>query len=304
MKHHLSLAFFIMLLVATPLYAQKKKHSASPERISGLSVSVDAGLLIPNAKQANFYSGRPGNDNTIDRVLRSEQYGNQIWSSLVDQQLISPSAIPSYSAFRIAEYADMYYKLSYQIGVGIRYDYNNGWGWKLRFDFSQVTAAGQFLLSSDNGVGIPGRPQYVTCDIFGLEKRIMIDFLISKRIPLTKIIDLELSAGIDLNNTKVTENAMRIAGHTYSILDVWGGQYPYPGAAPYEYINQGGIGFGGIGSVALSYALPGASVDFGYAAYYMQTKYIGYNDNDCFALQHNIFFRFNINNFSFFKKVK
>ena len=304
MKHSLYLLLILLLVSILPLQAQKKKHSTAPSRITGLSVSVDAGLLIPNAKQANFYSGRPGNDNTIDRVLRSEQYGNQIWSSLVDQQLISPSAIPSYSAFRITEYADMYYKLSYQIGVGIRYDYESGWGWKLRFDFSQVTAAGQFLLSSDNGVGIPGRPQYVACDIFGLEKRIMIDFLISKRIPLTQVIDLELSAGIDINNTKVTENAMRIAGHTYSILDVWGGQYPYSGAGTYDYINQGGIGFGGIGSVALSYALHGASVDFGYAVYYMQTKYIGYNDNDCFALQHNIFFRFNINNFSFFNTKK
>ena len=304
MKHTLSLLLLLLIVGVLPLQAQKKKHNAAPSRITGLSVSVDAGLLIPNAKQANFYSGRPGNDNTIDRVLRSEQYGNQIWSNLVDQQLISPSAIPSYSAFRIAEYADMYYKLSYQIGVGIRYDYDSGWGWKLRFDFSQVTAAGQFLLSSDNGVGIPGRPQYVACDIFGLEKRILIDFLISKRIPLTNIIDLELSAGVDINNTKVTENAIRIAGRTYSILDVWGGQYPYPGAGTYDYINQGGIGFGGVGSVALSYALPGASVDFGYAVYYMQTKYIGYNENDCYALQHSIFFRFNINNFSFFNTKK
>ena len=304
MKHSLSLLLILLLVGILPLQAQKKKHSTAPSRITGLSVSVDAGLLIPNAKQANFYSGRPGNENTIDRVLRSEQYGNQIWSSLVDQQLISPSAIPSYSAFRIAEYANMYYKLTYQIGVGLRYDYNSGWGWKLRFDFSQVTAAGQFQLSSDNGVGIPGRPQYITCDIFGLEKRILIDFLISKRIPLTQIIDLELSAGVDLNNTKVTENAMRIAGRTYSILDVWGGRPPDAGAGSYDYINQGGIGYGGIASVALSYALPGASVDFGYAVYYMQTKYIGYNDNDCFALQHNIFFRFNINNFSFFNTSK
>ena len=195
----------------------------------------------------------------------------------------------------------MYYKLTYQIGVGLRYDYDSGWGWKLRFDFSQLTAAGQFLLSSDNGVGIPGRPQYVVCDIFGHEKRILIDLLISKRIPLTQVIDLELSAGVDLNNTKVTENAMRIAGRTYSILDVWGGRPPDAGAGTYDYINQGGIGLGGIASVALSYALPSASVDFGYTLYYMQTKYLGYNDNDCFALQHNIFFRFNINNFKFFK---
>ena len=112
MKHHISLFLIALLVCAMPLQAQKQKKKASStpqQHLSGLGVSINAGLLIPNAKQANFYSGRPGNENTIDRVLRSEQYGTQIWTSLVNQGLISPSAIPSYSAFTIAEYPDMYY---------------------------------------------------------------------------------------------------------------------------------------------------------------------------------------------------
>lgn len=301
MKQTLSLLLIALLLCSMPLQAQKKKASAFQTRISGLSLAVDAGLLIPSAKQANFYSGRPGNANTIDRVLRSEQYGTQIWSSLVNQGLISPSAIPSYSAFTIAEYPNMYYRLTYQIGVGLRYDYPSGWGWMLNFDYSQVTAAGQFLLSSDNGVGIPGSRQYVPCDIFGLEKRILIDFSILKRIPLTNLLDLEISGGADINNTKVTQNGMVIGGRTYSILDVWGGQSPYAGSGSYDYINQGGIGFGALGSIALGYNFQGAAIDFGYAMRYMQTKYKGYNDNDAFAMQHTIFARFNLNNFKLFK---
>ncbi|MDY6288639.1 MAG: hypothetical protein SPM02_04215 [Bacteroidales bacterium] len=304
MKHYISLFLIALLVCAMPLQAQKQKKKASStpqQHLSGLGVSINAGLLIPNAKQANFYSGRPGNENTIDRVLRSEQYGTQIWSSLVNQGLISPSAIPSYSAFTIAEYPDMYYKLTYQIGVGIRYDYNSGWGWLLSFDFSQVTAAGQFLLSSDNGVGIPGSRQYVPCDIFGVEKRVLIDFSILRRFPITDILDLEFSLGADINNTKVTENAMMIGGRSYSILDVWGGQSPYAGSGSYDYINQGGIGFGALSSLALGYNLNGSAIDFGYALRYMQTKYKGYNDSDSFALQHTIFFRFNLNNFKLFK---
>ena len=290
-----------LLLCSAPLHAQKKKAPSQHPRLAGLSLAVDAGLLIPSNKQANFYSGRPGNANTIDRVLRSQQYGTQIWNSLVDQQLISPSAIPSYSAFRIADegYPQMHYKLTYQIGFGLRYDYSSGWAWSLAFDFSQVTAAGQFLLSSDNGVGIPGSRQYVACDIFGLEKRILIDFSVSKSLPLTNLLDLEMAAGIGVNNTKVSENAMVIAGRTYSILDVWNGQDPYAGIGSYPYINQGGIGFGGLASVALCYSFQGARADLGYQLRYMQTKYRGYNDNDSFALQHIIFLRFNINNFKF-----
>ena len=300
MKHSIPLLILALLLCAMPAQAQKKKKTSPVTRITGLSVGVDAGLLIPNAKQANFYSGRPGNANTIDRVLRSEQYGTQIWTSLVNQQLISPSAIPNYSAFTIAEYPDMYYKLTYQVGVGLRYDYDNGWGWMLNFDYSQVTAAGQFLLSSDNGVGIPGSRQYVPCDIFGIEKRILIDFIIAKRVPITDLLDLEFGLGFDVNNTKVTQNGMVIAGRTYSILDVWGGYPPSSYTGTYDYFNEGRLGIGGFGSLAVSYLSRVGSIDLGYTCYYMQTKFSNYNEADSYALQHTVFLRFNVNNFHFF----
>lgn len=290
------------LIVCIPAYAQKKKPSGFENRMSGLAVTVDAGLLIPNSKQAAFYRGTPDCPNTINRVLLSQQYGTAIWNSLVNQGLISPSAIPSYHSFQIAEYGKMAYKLSYQIGVGIRYDYPSGWGWLLRFDFSQLTAASQFLLSSTNGTGILGRNQYVACDIYGQEKRIFIDLGIAKRIPLSNKFDLEFDLGFDLNNTKVSKHAINVGGKSYSILDVWNGASPDVGTGSIPYINQGGIGIGGFGSLALGYLFNGAGIDLGYSAYFTQTKYKGFNDNDCFALQHVVFLRFCLNNFSFFSK--
>lgn len=291
----------LALLLAFPLQAQHRKKSDSQPSMAGLYVFVDGGLLIPNKKQANFYDGRNGRPNTIDRVLRSEAYGTQIWTSLVDQQLISPSAIPDYRAFSVAEYPSMYYKLTYQLGLGFRYVYGSGFGWLLRFDYSQVAAAGQFLLSSTNGTGILGGNQYVPCGIYGIEKRMLIDFAITKRVPLSSTMDLEVDVGFDVNNTKVTKHGMQIAGRDYSILDVWGGQSPYTGIGSYEYINQGTMGIGGFATLALSYRYKGSSIDFGYTCYDMQTKYIDFNEDDAYAFQHNIFVRFNINNFSFFK---
>lgn len=302
MKHPLSLLLLAFLIVAMPLQAQKKHATSQAPRLSGLYLTVDAGLLIPNPKQADFYSGRPENSNTINRVLNSQMYGTQIWSSLVDGGYISPSAIGDYSQLQVVEYPHMHYRLTYQLGVGFRYVYESGWGWLLRFDYSQLTAAGQFNLSSNNGTGILGSNQYVTCDIFGIERRTLIDLGIAKRIPLTNLIDLELCLGFNLNSTHVLQNGIRVVGRTYSILDVWGGQSPYAGAGSYEYINQGGIGIGGLSTVAVGYSFQGARVDIGYALRYMQTKYKGYNDNDAYALQHTVFLRFNINNFSFFNK--
>ena len=300
MKQPLYLLLLSLLILSLPLQAQKKKSAPEAHRMSGLYLNVDAGLLIPNSKQADFYSGRPGNSNTIDRVLHSETYGTQIWSSLVDGGHISPSAIGDYSQLQVVEYPHMYYRLTYQLGVGFRYVYESGWGWLLRFDYSQLTAAGQFNLSSNNGTGVLGSRQFVTCDIFGIERRTLIDFGIAKRIPLTNLVDLEIDFGFDLNSTHVKQNGIRVVGRTYSILDIWGGYPPSSYTGTYEYLNEGRIGIGGFGSMAVSYLSKVGSIDLGYSCYYMQTKYTNYNENDAYALQHTIFLRFNVNNFKFF----
>ncbi len=300
MKQPLYLLLLSLLILSLPLQAQKKKSAPEAHRMSGLYLNVDAGLLIPNSKQADFYSGRPGNSNTIDRVLHSETYGTQIWISLVDGGHISPSAIGDYSQLQVVEYPHMYYRLTYQLGVGFRYVYESGWGWLLRFDYSQLTAAGQFNLSSNNGTGVLGSRQFVTCDIFGIERRTLIDFGIAKRIPLTSLVDLEIDFGFDLNSTHVKQNGIRVVGRTYSILDIWGGYPPSSYTGTYEYLNEGRIGIGGFGSMAVSYLSKVGSIDLGYSCYYMQTKYTNYNENDAYALQHTIFLRFNVNNFKFF----
>ena len=267
---------------------------------AGLSVFANAGTVWADGTNANFYSGRPDNVNTILRVLHSETYGTQIWSSLVDGGHISPSAIGDYSQLQVVEYPHMYYRLTYQLGVGFRYVYESGWGWLLRFDYSQLTAADQFNLSSNNGTGVLGSRQFVTCDIFGIERRTLIDFGIAKRIPLTNLVDLEIDFGFDLNSTHVKQNGIRVVGRTYSILDIWGGYPPSSYTGTYEYLNEGRIGIGGFGSMAVSYLSKVGSIDLGYSCYYMQTKYTNYNENDAYALQHTVFLRFNVNNFKFF----
>lgn len=266
----------------------------------GLSVFVDAGLLIPNAKQAEFYSGRDQNPNTINRVLKSDSYGREIWQNLKNQRLIS-DAVGSYANFMIDEYPSMYYKLTYQLGLGIRYSYSHGWGWLLRFDYSQLTAAGAWNLSATNGTGIiSDRGRYIRCGMYGVERRIFIDLALTKKFPLGGNLSTEANLGLNVNNTKVKDHKMEIGGEYYSILDVWNGQSPNTGVGTYEYINQGGIGYGAFATVALSYSVKGyGSVDLGYSCYYTKTRFPGFNDNDAFALQHVIFVRATLSNFSF-----
>lgn len=269
----------------------------------GLSASINVGMLIANKKQAEFYSGRPENANTVNRVLHSESYGYQIWNDLVDGGYISPSAIASPDQLQVVEYGAMRYKLAYQIGLGIRYDLESAWGFLLRFDWSRLTAAGAFNLSSTNGTGIlQNSNQYIQCEIGGREDRINIDLGVLKRFYLSENIALEIDLGFNLNNLKVKTSVMEIANRPYDILDIWGGNSPSSYTGTYEYINQGGVGYGGFAGLAVCYVIGHdgmGSIDLGYNFYYERLKLEGYSG---FAPQHSIFLRFNLQPADWFSK--
>ncbi len=283
------------LLLATSAAADDGKPPSS--RYTGLSVFADAGAYWGDKATANFYSGIPENANTILRVLHSNSYGTQIWNNLTEQGLIS-SAVGSYDQLQVVEYPDMHYRTSYQFGMGIKYDYRSGFGWLLRFDLAQLTAIGAFNLSATGGTGILGTDQYVRCGIMGEERRINIDFALTRGVKLSDVLDLELDLGGCMVNTKVQENLMEIGGTNYSILDIWDGQSPDYGVSPYEYINQGGIGFGVFVSALLGYNISGVgSIRAGYTCYHSKTVLKGYT---AMGWHHMLGVRFEINNFNVF----
>ena len=290
--------FFTVLATLLAMNAALADDDGVPRRgPSGLSVYANAGVIWADGVNANFYSGRPENVNTIDRVLYSNSYGTQIWNELKSAGLID-GTIANYNQLNVEEYANMYYRTSFQYGLGIRYDYESGFGWLLRFDLLRLRANGVFNLGSTTGTGIlTNHRRYIPCDIMGLEDRIHIDLAITRTVYLGGNICLELDLGATLNNTKVRENKMKIASSTYSILDVWNGNTPDVGVGSYEYVNQGGIGWGVFMSGLVGYGIRGiGAIKAGYTCYHSRTNLIGY---DSMGWQHSIFVRFEINNFSF-----
>ena len=263
---------------------------------------VDAGALLPNAKQANFYDGRNGRPNTIMRVLHSQSYGTEIWQNLKNGGYIT-DAVGSKDNLQVEEWPEMYYKTTYQVGFGLRYGLGAGWGWLVRLDYARLIAAGEWNLSSTNGTGIlSNQGRYVRCGMYGLENRILIDVALSKQIPLADHWSMGVEAGFNFNNTKVQEHKMEIADKYYSILDIWDGNSPYDGIGTYEYMNQGGVGYGCFGTLLACYHIAGyGSLELGYSCYYMQTRFPEYNPDDAFAWQHVIFLRAVLSNFSFWQ---
>lgn len=291
MKQVLTIIALLTLATATATADDGKPPSST-----GLSVFANAGGFWASKNNANFYSGRPDNANTINRILHSNTYGTQIWNNLVSQGLISPSAIGSYEQLQVVEYPDMYYRTSYQVGLGIRYDYRNGMGWLLRFDLAHLQAVGAFNLSSENGAGILGSDQYIRCGMLGKEDRINIDIAMTYRMALTSTLELEVDLGACLVNSKVKDNLMEIGGATYSILDIWGGRTPDAGVGSYEYINQGGIGYGVLMSALIGYRIRGmGAMRLGYTCYQTKTILEGYSG---WGWQHMLGIRIEMNNFN------
>ena len=285
-----------LFTVAASATADDGKPPSS--RHTGLAVFADAGAYWGDRNTADFYSGRPDNDNTILRVLHSNTYGTQIWNRLTEQGLIS-SAVGSYSQLTVDEYPSMYYRTSFAYGIGVRYDYSSGIGWLLRFDIARLTALGAFNLSATNHTGIlSDNGQYIRCGMYGSEDRINIDFALTATTPIADALELELDLGGGVCNTKVRENQMEIAGVTYSILDVWGGRTPDVGTGVYEYRNQGGIGWNIFASALVGYHhLAVGALRLGYTLYHTRTTLKGYSAT---GWNHLIGIRLEMDNFNLF----
>ena len=279
--------------------ANIKAQTTAGGQLRGLSLLVDVGTFVPHNSHANFYNGNPNNVNTLYRILHSETYGNQIWNNLTERDMIG-SSIANYRQLTVAEYGDMYYKLAFQLGMGFRYDLdNNRWAWSIQFDYARLHATGAVLINSGHNMAyLSNQNEYVVCPLQGAEERIYVDLALIRKFKTANGIDIELAAGANVNNTKVESSDISIGNITYSILDVWGGQSPSSYTASYDYINQGGIGYGSFATVGFGYTLPvGTAIGLYYTFHYNKVNLEGYSS---FAPHHAVKLTVALNNFSIF----
>lgn len=290
-----SIALLAVLVACLPLSLSAQDYEGDLLPLKGFSVTIDAGGTYAGKYHANFYNGTPENTNTIDRILYSEAYGHAIWNSLVNQGEIIIAEIPTYNNLEIAEYANMHYAITYQIGIGFRYDFEgNNTAVFARFNYSKLTAKGAFNLYKHPLTTIlTNEDQYITCGIWGTESRTYIDLGLSKSFPINPLLHFVADIGLNINHIRVLSNDIEIGGETYSILDVWGDQYPMMNSQSYEYY-QTGIGFGAFVTPCIRLMLPHSmAADLGLNCYYNKINLPDYNN---FAPQFTLFVRFILNN--------
>lgn len=277
--------FLLTFLSLAPLLTLAQKTEQQPI-FGGLSYGLNAGIYLPDYHPANFYNGNPENENSIDMVFNNYYYIQEIQNRLgylIDT--VTPYTLPG----------KVKYNPAMSVGFHFRYELAKNLAFFAQFTYVKLTASDAFLLHLRLPQNYSLDPTYESCAIWGTEKRSMIDIGINRIFPLKDVMNLFVESGLHLNNTRVVENKIKIAGQDYSIVNIYGSQGYIPNAQQQTYeVYQGGIGFGVFFTGGLKFVFnENLSVDPGVTFYW---KEINLGNNDGFHPNFNPFIRFSFKN--------
>ena len=294
----LAVILFVFLFLATgqamATKHKKKKHNDDKDTLKnnvGLYVGINLGAYFGNAHSANFYNGAPENDNNLKYIFDNQYYVRQIIDTLrVDTiQFNYEKDYPK----------SMRYKPAISIGVYLKYNFINNFGVFLQFNYTKLTAQDVIKLSIDPRL-YPTRPDERFYPIWGKEVRSNIDLGVSKMFVFGKRVGLSVDFGINMNNTIVKENKIRIDNPEtnqaveLNLVNVYGGNWvPNSGQTGYN-VRQGGIGYGLLLGANLQLIFNDyISIDPGVTVYYKKINFPGY---DTFRFHYLAFVRLTFKN--------
>lgn len=252
---------------------------------SGFEYGGVAGFYKASNRTAEFYSGKPGTENSVDYIFE-----NQYWYDEIDKMLeLNGNTY-------ILGYPDkMSYAPAFSFGLFVKYDMNCHTGIFLLFSYAKLRANSMITIEVPPPPNVLQLPVIHLCPITGIEERNMVDLGISHAIGLNKIARLNLSAGINLNNTLVKESALYVEDKygkekKYNLVRVYGNKPYVPGSNQQAYdLRQGGIGFGVFGNVGVRMEFsPVVAIEPGLTIY---MKRISLIENAIFYPQYNAYLK-------------
>ncbi len=307
----------ILLTLAMPLLtlAQGSSRTVSPADTTwpdrGFDFHIAAGMFTGSTFNANYYNGSNLNECNIDYIF-TNQYWREEWQRMVVENYpyISIGDELTYNDPSDMDW-NMHYSFRTVVGLAARYKFGNGWGMSLSYQYSQLKATTQILLSSNAPSGNMVRQPVVA--LAGKEDRSMFDlsvsYLFSRVHPVVKPF---VEAGVQFNYAKVKsfdavllDQNNKSVGNSYTLLDPYNGEGYYPGAQAYNNIVYGGPGYGFSAAAGLKLVC-GRSVSLDptfYAAFARTGLYEGKNkggDNK-FSLSYGIMLRVVMSDYFFAK---
>jgi len=277
--------FLVLSILLVPVYSFCQKHHNSDEdneipRNRSWSFSINTGMAFANKYQANFYNGAEGNQNTLSYVL-----GNQYWSQDIRRLVrdtFSLAGMPT----------NMKYNPAFCVGFSIKKKFNNHVGAFVQFNFSRFKANDVFTLKvGATPSGTVTNENLRNYPIWGKEDRINIDLGVSGELAFAKNISGFLEGGLNINNTKVKENAISIEGTDFNLINVYANQNYVPNVALQEYqVKEGGLGLGMFVSPGIEFKFnDNVAIDLLGSVYWTKINLMHYN---AFRPQYNFMIRF------------
>lgn len=283
------LLFAITLLTET-VFAQENEYK-DPERClerRGLEYGGVAGFYIAGRASAEFYSGKPGNENNVEYVFKNQYWNDEIY------QLLN-----AYDTVIIREYPEkMKYDPAFSFGLFVKYDMNCHNAIYLQFSYAKLTARDVVSLEVDPPIDYLAEPDIRLCPIYGVEERNLVDLGFTHSVGNNSVARFIFGGGINMNNSLVKEHILKVESaipntirdREFNLVNIYGsGSYiPGTGNTGFE-TRQGGIGFGIFGTIGGRFEFsPVIAIEPGFTVYY---KKITVDPSVGFVPQFNFFVR-------------
>lgn len=213
---------------------RRSKQEQDTIDITGWRYGLNIGFYFANKHSAGFFSGRPGNENTINYILGNKyRYDNLRERDIFDDTLI------------LREYpSNMTYDPAVLVGFLAKYNFSNRMGFFFQFNYVKLRSTDFFTVEVDPKTFLT-EPDLRLYGIVGIEERVNVEMGLSRYIPLGPKTNIFLEGGLNINDSEVISHEIQIEEQEYSIINVYGSQNYVPNTQLQTYdVRQGGIGFG------------------------------------------------------------
>lgn len=269
----------LVLLTNSNVIAQQLYSKEDCIKRSGFEYGGIGGIYIASNSTADFYSGKPENENNFDYILNNSYWYEEI-RHLID----------FYDTIFVREYPEkMGYSPAFSFGLFVKYDFNCRTGIYAQFYYAKLRANDVVTIEVDPKEYLT-EPDIRLCPIRGVEERNLLDLGITHSIGMNKTARLTLGAGINMNNTLVKESAIYIGEKKYNMMRVYGNRPYIPNSNQQQYeIRQGGIGFGIFASVGARIEFsPVVAIEPGFTTHFMK---VNLEQSSVFTPQMNFYLR-------------
>lgn len=214
-----------------PLHSKTSFGYRTPEPVNGETAvtarwiyGLSIGLYVPDNSTANYYNGSDEEHN-LERALNLYYNRDRIVRE-VDE------IIESFEVYELP--MAMQYNPAVQVGFYGGLVFNNAFAVTGEFNYTKLRVSDRFTLATDKET-FTTEPYLLLSDIFASEERIELRLGVQYTLQTSSYMHPFVESGINITDTKILENRVRVGGLNINIRDA---------RSDYYGIRDYGMGFG------------------------------------------------------------